>query len=401
MSKKKNKKKNKVINDFTADKAAETAAAESSTAFDETDEYAEAEKRAATALEGLDEDERAELIAAPAVEIPRCSDISEDDIALSIEALRSEDITVVENAENHQRRRKRKKLGIAENLIMLAVFALCASVVIYCVTSLVKSIRDKIIGEELYSNTEFDRFVFDGEKDTFNHPLPLTMLDGDASMMTLYDRIANGSSGTENVNSQYSKKLDAMRASLTALKAKNKEVYGWIYVENTVIDHPIMQGSDNSYYLDHAYTGEALPIGSIYADSTAKEHLTDNYNAVLYGHNVVDVAGSKSSMFHDITKFFDEAFFAENKIYIYTMEGVFIFKPVSIYTTEYDSEYYRVLFNSEEDFTAYANSVVQLSKIPSGASFTAGDRMLSMYTCTNGVNNFRFVLHSKLIETIR
>ena len=401
MSKKKNKKKNKAKNNFSAEQAVRAAADENNMAFDETDEYAEAEKKAAAALASLSEDERGELIAAPAVEVPKSSDLSEDDIALSIKAIRSEDIPAAENTNNSRLPRKKKKLGTMENLVMLTVFVLCASVVIYCVSTLIKSIRDKIVGEQIYANTAFDKINFNGENDTFNHPLPLTMLDGDAAMMTLYDRIVSGSAGAENVSNPYSKKLDAMRASLTALKAQNKEIYGWIYVENTVIDHPIMQGSDNSYYLDHAYTGEALPIGSIYADSTAEEHLTDNYNAVLYGHNVVDVAGSKSSMFHDITKFFDEAFFAENKIYIYTMEGVFIFKPVSIYTTEYDSEYYRVLFNSEEDFVSYANSVVGLSKIPSGESFAVGDRMLSMYTCTNGVNNFRFVLHSKLIEAIR
>ena len=94
-----------------------------------------------------------------------------------------------------------------------------------------------------------------------------------------------------------------------------------------------MRGSDNDYYLDHAYTGEALPIGSIFLDYNTKDVLTDNYNAVIYGHNVVAVAGSKSSMFHDVTKYLDADFFASHKIYIYTMDGVFIYKPVSIYPT--------------------------------------------------------------------
>ncbi len=399
MAKKKKKNKSPKENRQKTPETAEVI--ENIEAADVGDEYADAERRAKEALEALDESERAEIIAAPDVTVPKGGDISEEDVAESLKALRGEDIKSVEIAEQRPKKKKKKKLSLIENIIMLTVFVICAAVLVVSLITLTKSSRDKKAGEQVYNNTDFDRFVFGETNDSFNHPGPLTMLDSDPPMLTLYERILRSGETVSNTSSQYSKKLDAMRASLTALKSKNKEVYGWIYVENTVIDHPIMRGSDNNYYLDHAYTGESLPIGSIFIDSTAEDKLTDNYNSVIYGHNVVDVAGSKSSMFHDITKFFDESFFAENKIYIYTMDGVFIFKPVSVYTTTYDSEFYRFIFNSEEDFVSFANAALQQSKIPSGESFTTGDRMLSLYTCTNGVNNFRYVLHAKLVETIQ
>lgn len=392
----KKKKKKKAAAEKKADTAIEACPIKNDAA-PEYDEYAEAEYKAMAARDELDEKELAELISAPEVDIPHSDNFSEEDFVSSLKEFKAEDITP---AEVNHIKRKKKKLSLLANITQLIIFTLCASVVILCAVTLTKSIRDKIVGENIYSNTDFDRFTLTNES-RFNHPSGLTMLKGDAEMLSLYDRIAQGKSDSSSSNNQYSKKLDAMRASLTALKAQNSDVYGWIYVENTVIDHPIMRGEDNDYYLDHAYTGESLPIGSIFADSTTADKLTYNYNTVIYGHNVVDVAGSKSSMFHDVTKFFDEEFFNSNKIYVYTMDGVFIFKPISVYSTTYDSEYYRFIFNSEDDFIKYANGVVGASQIPSGEKFENGDKMISLYTCTNGVNNFRYALHGKLIEAIQ
>ena len=268
---------------------------------------------------------------------------------------------------------------------------------------LVKNIKGKIDGADVYNNAEFSPFVVGNESgNTFNHPTALAMIGGDTPMLSLYDRIAAGKSADNNSSdSAYAEKLTAMKASLTALKAKNPDVYGWIYVEGTTIDHPIMRGSDNDYYLNHAYTGEALPIGSIFLDYNTKDKLTDNFNAVIYGHNVVAVSGSKSSMFHDVTKFLDADFFNSNKIYIYTMDGVFIYKAVSVYPTTADYFYYRTEFPNEAAFLKFAKEMVANSKVPSGETFSSGDTMITLSTCTNGASDGRYALHAKLVEVIK
>lgn len=373
------------------------------------------------------------LTAAPDVEIPRDPRFSEEDFRLSAEALTAEDIEMNFKRRNGgentdipapaeaekanitdgdapeksdstgKKKSGTKKRGAAENILQLALLTVFAAVAIVCVVMLVKNIKGKIDGADVYNNAEFSPFVIGNESvNSFNHPTALAMIGGDTPMLSLYDRIAAGkSAGNNSSDNAYAEKLTAMKASLTALKAKNPDVYGWIYVEGTTIDHPIMRGSDNDYYLNHAYTGEALPIGSIFLDYNTKDTLTDNFNAVIYGHNVVAVSGSKSSMFHDVTKFLDADFFNSNKIYIYTMDGVFIYKAVSIYPTTADYFYYRTEFPNETTFLKFANEMVANSKVPSGESFSSGDTMITLSTCTNGASDGRYALHAKLMEVIK
>ncbi|MCQ6507852.1 class B sortase, partial [Vibrio parahaemolyticus] len=51
-----------------------------------------------------------------------------------------------------------------------------------------------------------------------------------------------------------------------ALRQENEHVIGWIYCEGTVINYPVVQGSDNQYYLKHAYDGTYTTSGSIFID---------------------------------------------------------------------------------------------------------------------------------------
>ena len=306
------------------------------------------------------------------------------------------------SADGGKKQNKRGRGGFA-NVLQIALLVVFASIAAVCIVMLAKNIKGKIDGSKVYNDAEFERPDFNTESaESFNHPSALAMIGGDNAMLSLYDRIAQGKSADSNSqNSEYAEKLAAMKASLTALKAKNPDVYGWIYAEGTTIDHPVMRGSDNDYYLDHAYTGEALPIGSIFLDYNTKDVLTDNYNAVIYGHNVVAVAGSKSSMFHDVTKYLDADFFASHKIYIYTMDGVFIYKPVSIYPTTSDYFYYRTDFPNDAAFLKFANEVVANSKVPCSETFSAGDTMITLSTCTNGATDGRYALHAKLVEVIK
>ena len=105
-------------------------------------------------------------------------------------------------------------------------------------------------------------------------------------------------------------------------------------------------------------------------------------------------------MFHDMTKFLNEDFFRSAKIYIYTMEGVYIYQPVSVYQTTAEYQYFRTEFGSEASFLEFANEVVSNSKFASDAVLSAGDTMITLSTCTNGAANGRYALHAKLVETI-
>ena len=331
--------------------------------------------------------------------IPHSDSFSEEDFSRSVNNLAAGDITPTEmDSDREELKPKKKKRSRTENIIQLSLLAVCAIVAAVCVVMLIDNIHGKVRGAQIYENTEFDGFLLDSdeEKDSFNHPSALLSINGDSPMLTLYNRISEGKTPEEKNNGAYSEKLAAMKASLTALKAKNPDIIGWIYAENTGINYPILRGDDNDYYLDHAYTGESLPIGSIFMDCNAGDSLSENQNTVIYGHNVVTGA-----MFHDVTKFLDPDFFAKNKIYIYTMEGVYIYNVVSVYPTTEKYFYYRMKFRDSGDFTSFAAEVISKSSVTSGEKFSENDKMLTLSTCTNGSDGGRYALHAKLTETVK
>ncbi len=200
--------------------------------------------------------------------------------------------------------------------------------------------------------------------------------------------------------------LERKRAFLQNMIRKNSDVYGYIIVPNTKISYPVCRGKDNDYYLNHAVTGEYNPVGCVFADYRCEPSITKNFNTVFYGHNIEN---TDVSMFHDVTLFFQKEFFYNSYIYVYTMDGLYIYEPFAVYEAAYDDEYFRVDFASADEFIAFAADAQTLSEakdpetfevLSKDFTFTDKDRILTLSTCTNGYYTQRYALHAKLIRTI-
>jgi len=195
---------------------------------------------------------------------------------------------------------------------------------------------------------------------------------------------------------EYNEELEKMRAGLASLSQINPDIYGWISIEGTRINYPLVQGEDNDYYLDHAYTGDYLPEGSIFVDYNNNSSIMKNYNTVIYGHNI-----KSGSMFHDVTQFFSDKYMNGVYIYVYTFDGVYIYEPFSIYESRYDYNYFRTGFTGGEEFVKFAEEVRDNSAFDKKSTeFNETDRLLTLSTCTNGFYTQRYALHAKLIKTI-
>ncbi len=194
---------------------------------------------------------------------------------------------------------------------------------------------------------------------------------------------------------EYNEELEKMRAGLMSLAQINPDIYGWITVEGTTINYPLVQGEDNDYYLNHAYTGEFLPVGSIFVDFRCEDSITRNFNTVIYGHNI-----QTGGMFHDVTKFFKNDYFDDTYIYIYTLDGIYVYEPFSIYETRFDYNYFRTGFTSADDFIDFAEELHGNSSMEKDVTFDKNDRIITLSTCTNRATTGRYALHAKLIKTI-
>ena len=209
--------------------------------------------------------------------------------------------------------------------------------------------------------------------------------------------VSQPDSGIQITDDESNEKVELMKASIASLARVNPDVYGWIYIEDTVIDYPVVRGDDNEYYLNHAFTGEPLSIGSVFADYRLRDYILDNYNTVFYGHN-----SSTGKMFADVMKFAQsEEFFNTHLIYVYTKDGLYVFEPFNMSMFQSDYQYFKTYFRNTESFVDFAETMQSESMYSKTLSFDGDDRILTLSTCTKtGIKSLRYCLQAKLIEII-
>ena len=155
------------------------------------------------------------------------------------------------------------------------------------------------------------------------------------------------------------------------LKSINEDIIGWIEIENTEINYPILKDNDNLYYLKHNYLKKYNSNGSIF---TLDKQPFEKDETLLYGHNM-----RNSTMFSLLGNYLDKDFlFAHQKINIYTptcdYEGI-IFSAYSIGIEKEKSNISNL--NYEERIEYYKNS----SKIQTN-NVDITDKIIKLSTCS-------------------
>jgi len=292
------------------------------------------------------------------------------------------------------------------------MFGICLTVFIISCLLLIQNMIDKQRSVEIYNQLQEEFFSSGFNFDDIDAFRPeegeVTYLEGDSegqAMISLSDRIAGieqemaDAADNTVVKKNNNEVLERMRAGIASLAQINPDIYGWISVEGTTIDYPLVQGEDNDYYLNHAYTGEFLPNGSIFVDYRNYEDIMKNFNTVMYGHNI-----TSGAMFHDVEKFIKdstyEEYFYNTTINIYTNDGIFIYEPFAVYKTRMDYNYFKTGFKTPAEFVEFCEEVKANSKHQKDMTFTEIDRIITMSTCTNIINSERYALHAKLIKAI-
>lgn len=171
------------------------------------------------------------------------------------------------------------------------------------------------------------------------------------------------------------------------LKAKYPDMVGWIKIEGTDIDFPVVQGKDNDFYLNHTYKGEYHPFGEVFMDKDDKPDYSDQ-NTVLYGHNV-----RSGHVFHDLEQYKEQTFRdAHPYIEIDTVDGKKTYEIVAVYTASaYDP--YRKPNYSEEEWEKFRTWVKGKNCIKESLPDREG-RILTLSTCSDEED--RLVIHAVL-----
>lgn len=178
------------------------------------------------------------------------------------------------------------------------------------------------------------------------------------------------------------------------LKSKNADFIGWINIDDTNINYPVMQSSTENFYLKRNFNKEYSDYGTPYISENCDIDNSDNL--IIYAHNM-----KNHQMFGDLEKYKSKDFYNSHKYIQFdtlstqgTYEIVFVFK-----TTDNDFDYQNYTeFTNEEQFNTFMDKCKSLSLYNTETNSVYGDRLITLSTCEYSQNNGRLVVIAKQIE---
>ena len=206
---------------------------------------------------------------------------------------------------------------------------------------------------------------------------------------------------------QYASISDAENVSLAdltvdwdALRAVNPNIVAWIYIPDSPVNYPVVQGQDNQEYLHKAFdgsTGWLASAGTIFLDSNNASDFSDR-NSALYGHHMND-----GSMFASLSDWQNnDEFNSHRDIYLLTPQGNYRLKTFAMVKTTGTDALVRTTFSSEESYRSYIQDKLDRSVVTQeGDVLGASDITQSMLfsTCEYSQADGRAVLFAAVVET--
>lgn len=178
------------------------------------------------------------------------------------------------------------------------------------------------------------------------------------------------------------------------MKSKNSDTVAWLKVENTNIEFPIVQTTNNSYYLTYNFNKEYNIAGWPFLDYRNKLDGTDK-NLVIYGHNMLD-----DSMFGTLEKVLTPEWYEneENKyITLITEEEYGIYEVFSVYKIQVEDYYIKTKFSGNE-FSSFIQTLIKRSIKNFEVDVSENSAILTLSTCASNNNKQRIVLHAVKVE---
>lgn len=189
---------------------------------------------------------------------------------------------------------------------------------------------------------------------------------------------------------------DGFRVDFDALLAENPDTVAWIRMEEpAIISYPVVKSRDNEEYLTRTFSANDNKLGAIFLDKRSHSSFTDR-NSFIYGHNL-KVGGE---MFSQLSAYADEEFCKQHPyFYIYTPDGMTkVYQVFSAGVVKATAENYNLNYNTDEDFLNYLELCRNSSNYRVEADLNAGSRIVSLSTCTNVLEDERFLVQGVLIE---
>ena len=215
-----------------------------------------------------------------------------------------------------------------------------------------------------------------------------------------FKNIANDNSQIHEENTENNKTERIVK--LEELQKTNSDIVGWLQIENSNINYPVLQGKDNSFYMTHDYKKEYSKEGSLFLDKDYDWSLPST-NLLIYGHN----NRGTSEMFTGLINYKDEDYYKSHKTIRFTTntedaeyEIISVFLSRVYYKSEKDvfRYYYFINAENEQEFNEYVQNSKKASLYDIEATAEYGDQLLTLSTCEFSQEDGRLAVVARKIK---
>lgn len=174
---------------------------------------------------------------------------------------------------------------------------------------------------------------------------------------------------------------------------QNSDLFGWLKIENTKIDYPVMHApTEREKYLHANFEGEYSYAGTPFLDETCT---ADSDNLLIYAHNMPN-----GSMFRDLLKYQEKNFWQAHPIIVFDtlyeqqkFEVLAAFYDRVYYKTETVFKFYQFIdAKNQEDYDYAVSQFKEKSLYDTGVEASYGDQLITLVTCAYHTDNGRFVV---------
>ena len=181
-----------------------------------------------------------------------------------------------------------------------------------------------------------------------------------------------------------------------ALREEGRNVLGWLYSADTLVNYPVVYYSNNSYYLTRDYTGSHSSSGALFFDCRLNKQLVEQ-NLIIYGHHMKD-----RSMFGSLLQYQKQSYYDEHPtMYLLTPEKNYRIDLFAAQFTNSEQKHFPVWFESEQKRQAFVQMAISNSTFtPNDATYRAEGQIISLITCaySDYIEDAKFQVHGWLTE---
>ena len=206
---------------------------------------------------------------------------------------------------------------------------------------------------------------------------------------------------TENINEVddvssdywYYVSFPLINVNFDELLEKNSDTVAWLNVNNTNINYPVVQASDNDYYLNHSFDNSYNEAGWVFLDYRNSSDFSGRNN-IIYAHSRLD-----KTMFGSLSRVLKSSWYTDKSNHIIrlsTPSENTLWQIFSVYVIEEESYYITTNFNDDDSYVEFLNTIRDRSRYDFDVELSDSDKIITLSTCYS--DSERTVVHAKLIK---